>query len=82
MTLSPQFIMIATIIELAICALGLYEGCVKKKTWGYLLAMILLLFVLFDVLHKSDISADILAILNAIAVFAGLGGMYLLVQEK
>ncbi|NMB78698.1 MAG: hypothetical protein GYA23_06335 [Methanomicrobiales archaeon] len=82
MALSPILTPVAVLLELVVCVLGLYAGYVKKKTFGYLFAVTFLLFALFDFLGQAGLSADTLAIINVVAVLAGLAGMYLVLQEK
>jgi uncharacterized membrane protein YjgN (DUF898 family) len=82
MALSPVLTPVAMLLELVICVLGLYAGYAKKKTYGYLFAVTFLLFALFDYLGQLGLDADTLAIVNVIAILAGLGGMYLVLQEK
>ena len=82
MALSTVITPVAMLLELVICLLGLYAGYAKKKTYGYLFAVTFLLFALFDYLNSSGVSADILAVLNVIAILAALAGMYLVVREK
>ena len=82
MALSPILTPVAVLLELVICVLGLYAGYAKKKTFGYLFAVTFLLFALFDFLGQMGLSEDTLAIVNVIAVLAGLAGMCLLIREN
>jgi hypothetical protein len=82
MALSAVITPVAMLLELVVCAMGLYAGYALKKTFGYLFAVTFLVFALFDYLGSTGISADILAILNVIAVLAALAGMYLVLLEK
>jgi uncharacterized membrane protein YjgN (DUF898 family) len=82
MALSPVVTPIAMLLELVACVLGIYVGYAKKKTYGYLFGVTFLLFALFDYLGQAGLDADTLAIVNLIAVLAGLCGMYLVAQEK
>jgi hypothetical protein len=82
MALSSVITPVAMLLELVICALGLYAGYALKKTYGYLFAVTFLLFALFDLFGTLGFSADTLAIVNVIAVLAALIGMCLIVQEK
>ena len=72
----------AMLLELIICAFGIYLGYAKKKMFGYLFAVTFLLFALFDYLGQAGMSADALAIVNLVAVLAALCGMYLVFQES
>jgi hypothetical protein len=82
MALSDIVMPAAMILELAICAMGLYAGYARKQTFGYLFAVTFLLFALFDYLGSAGVTADTLAILNTVAVLFALAGMYLVLQEK
>lgn len=73
---------VAMLLELVICVLGLYAGYTLKKTCGYLFAVTFLLFALFDYFGQIGLDADILALVNIIAVLAALGGMYLVIRER
>ena len=82
MAISPVLIPVTMLLELVICVLGLYIGYAKKKAYGYLFAVTFLLFALFDYLGQAGLDADSLAIVNLVAVLAGLGGMVLVYQER
>ncbi len=82
MALSTVITPVAMLLELVICAMGVYAGYARKKTYGYLFAVTFLLFALFDYLGSTGVSADTLAILNVIAVLAAVAGMYLVLQDK
>ena len=82
MALSAVITPVALLLELVICVLGLYLGFAKKKAYGYLFAGTFLLFALFDYLGQAGLDADSLAIVNLVAVFAALAGMYLVLQDK
>ena len=82
MALSAVITPVALLLELVICVLGLYLGFAKKKAYGYLFAVTFLLFALFDYLGQAGLDADSLAIVNLVAVFAALAGMYLVLQDK
>lgn len=82
MALSTVITPVAMLLELVICAMGVYAGYAQKKTYGYLFAVTFLLFALFDYMNSVGVSADTLAILNLIAILAALAGMYLVVQDK
>ncbi len=81
MALSTVITPLAMLLELVICAMGVYAGYGLKKTYGYLFALTFLLFALFDYLNSMGISADTLAILNLIAILAALAGMYLVIRD-
>jgi hypothetical protein len=81
MALSAVITPVAMILELVICAMGVYAGYGLKKNYGYLFALTFLLFALFDYLNALGISADTLAVLNLIAILAALAGMYLVIQD-
>ncbi len=82
MALSAVITPVAMLLEVIICAMGVYAGYALKKTFGYLFAVTFLLFALFDYLNSVGLSADTLAILNLIAILAGLSAMYLILQER
>jgi hydrogenase/urease accessory protein HupE len=82
MALSPIITPVAMLLELVICALGIWVGYAKKKNYGYLFAVTFLLFALFGYLGQAGLDADSLAVVNLVAVLAGLGGMYLVFQEN
>jgi len=82
MALSAVITPVAMLLEVIICAMGVYAGYALKKTFGYLFAVTFLLFALFDYLNSVGLSADTLAILNLIAILAGLSAMYIILQER
>ena len=82
MALSPVLTPVAVLLELVVCILGLYAGYAKKKTCGYFFAITFLLFAAYDFLGQAGLSDETLAIVNIIAVLAGLGGMYFVLQES
>jgi len=82
MALSSFLTPVAMLLELVICVLALYLGFAKKKAYGFLFAVTFLLFGLFDFFGTLGIPADILALVNVIAVLAALAGMYLVLQEN
>jgi hypothetical protein len=82
MVLSAVITPVAMLLELVVCAMGLFAGYARKKTFGYLFAVTFFLFAVFDYLGSIGVSADTLAVLNVIAILAALTGMYLVLQEK
>ena len=82
MAVSVVLTPVAIVLELVIFVMALYAGFALKKNWGWLFAVTFLIFGLFDLLGSFDISADILSVLNIIAVVAAVAGMYLLIREN
>jgi hypothetical protein len=73
---------VAIILELIVFIMGGYAGCVLKKRYGYLFGFTFFVFALFDFFGAQGISADVLSILNIVAIISALGGMYLIVKEN
>ncbi len=82
MTISTVITQVAMLLELVVCAMGLYAGYAKKKTFGYLFAVAFLLFALFDYIGTyTSVTAGPRSVVNVIAVLAALAGMYLIVKD-
>ena len=82
MALSVIFTPISIVLELIVFGMAFYAGLALKKNWGWLFAVTFLIFGLFDLLGTFAVSADILSVLNILAVLAATGGMYLLIREN
>jgi hypothetical protein len=81
MAIAPVSTPLAVVIELLIFVIGIYAGYIRKKASGYLFAVTFLLFAIFDTAGSLGYSEDTLAVINIVAVFFGLGGMYLLARS-
>jgi hypothetical protein len=73
---------LAIVIEYLIAIGGLYVGAVLKKPAGYCFAVTFLIFGLYDFFVLFGVNQDILALLNIIAVIAGLYGIVLLAKKS
>lgn len=73
---------VAIVLELAVFLMGVYAGYTLKKRYGYLFGFTFFVFSLFDYFSSLGISADILAVLNIIAILAAIGGMYFVIKEN
>jgi len=72
---------VAIVLELAVFLMGVYAGYALKKRYGYLFGFTFFVFSLFDYFSSLGISADVLAVLNIIAILAAVGGMFFLIKE-
>ena len=72
----------AILLELVIFVMGVYAGYILKKNWGYLFGFTFLIFAFYDYFGTWGISADILSLLNIIAILAALAGMYRVMKEN
>jgi len=82
MTYSSFLTPLGIVIELLIFFMGIYAGYFQKKTFGYFFAFTFLVYAAFDYMGAMGVSADILSILNIIAILAAFAGMYLVIKEK
>lgn len=82
MAVSAFLTPVAAFFEIVTCVLALVIGFSSRKIYGWLFAFTFFIFAAFDVLGGMSIPSDLLAILNLIAVLAGLCGMYLLLREN
>jgi hypothetical protein len=82
MELSSVITPVAILLELIIFVAGVYAGYVLKKNWGYLFGFTFLVFAFYDYFGTLGISADILSLLNIIAILAALAGMYQIIKEN
>jgi hypothetical protein len=69
-------------IELVVAALGFFLGGVRKKMYGYPIAIAFLLFAGFDVGSLMGLSSDLLAALNILAIVSALIAVWLLVKTE
>jgi hypothetical protein len=72
---------VAVLVEILIAVMGVYVGYARKKVSGYFFAVTFLLFAFFDVANSIGYPEDALSVINIVAVFFALGGMYLLVTS-
>ncbi|MDD1719577.1 MAG: hypothetical protein LUQ25_05930 [Methanoregulaceae archaeon] len=70
------------LIEIVVAGLGLFLGAVRKKRYGYPIAISFLLFAGFDVGSLMGLSADLLAALNILAIISALIAVWLLVKTE
>jgi len=82
MTYSAILTPLAIAIEIVIVIMGIYAGYFRKKTFGYLFAFTFMVYAAFDYMGAMGVSADILSVLNIIAILAAFAGMYLVIKEK
>lgn len=82
MELAPVLTPFAAVIEIVIFVLAVGVGISSKKLYGWFFAITFLIFALFDILGQMNVSTETLAILNIIAVVAGLVGMIFLLKES
>jgi hypothetical protein len=82
MEISSVITPIAIILELVIFIMGLHLGYILKKTYGYLFAFTFLVFALFDYFGTLGIPANILSVLNIIAILSALAGIYQIIKEN
>lgn len=73
---------VAIILELVIFVMGIYTGYVLKKSYGYLFGFTFLVFSLFDYFGTVGIPDNVLSVLNIIAIFSALAGMYQVIKEN
>lgn len=73
---------LAIAIEIVIVIMGIYAGYFRKKTFGYFFAFTFMVYAAFDYMGAMGVSADILSVLNIIAILAAFAGMYLVIKEK
>ncbi len=66
---------VSIVIEFLIVVVGCYAGAVLKKPAGYLFALTFLLFALYDYFTIIGFSADLISVINIIAVLSALGGI-------
>jgi hypothetical protein len=81
MALSQFLTPLGMILEIVIVLLGIYAGYVQKKRFGYLFAVTFLFFAAYDYAGLTGFSADLLSVLNIIAILAAVAGMYLAVRK-
>ena len=82
MTYSAILTPLAIAIEIVIVIMGIYAGYFRKKTFGYFFAFTFMVYAAFDYMGAMGVSADILSVLNIIAILAAFAGMYLIIKEK
>jgi len=82
MELSSIITPVAILLELIIFVAGVYAGYVLKKFYGYLFGFTFLVFALFDYFGTLDVPADVLPLLNIIAILSALAGIYQVIKEN
>lgn len=80
MALDGNLTPLGIFIELAVAALGLFLGAVRKKRYGYPIAIAFLLFAGFDIGSTRGLPNNLLAILNILAIISALIAVWLLVK--